>query len=71
MRTTASQALSARAMADELVRRRFPRERAERIVDIAGTFGIKAEAVPGGGVVTVQLVPGRRGTYTITDKMVT
>lgn len=57
----------ARAMCDRLVSLGFERWRAERIVSIAGAYGIKAEVLPGKGLVTVQLT---RDGYTITDRAV-
>lgn len=74
MRTTAAtrpaeETWTARAAAGELTKRGLDRDTAIRVVSIAGAFGIKGECIPGGGVVTVKLVPGRAGAYTIHDKL--
>ena len=60
MRTVAgsSQHYSARAMTDKVEAFGFNRDRAVRIVAIAGTYGIKAEALPAGGMITIHLEPG-------------
>lgn len=73
MRTVAArrspgQVYDAADVITQLRRRNFSQDRAERILEIAGQFGIKAEVRPGGGVVTVQRA--QRGKYTITDGVV-
>ena len=50
-----SQHYTARAMTDKVEAFGFDRDRAERIVAIAGTYGIKAEALPAGDMITIHL----------------